>query len=191
MRRKYSPLPLMRHKYPAKPPVQRARERTPAARCRFGMRGSGVGVDRGGRRRAEEGGAGRRKAGEGGEPLIEFPQRGGTTRWLRWVARPPCKERGGDRRDATSSQAVATWVLLPLGTAGSHGEVRGQWATVDVAYSAAASSERAVQALSLSLFLSLSFSLSVPLSLSLSHVSVCVCLCMRAAYGSMLPLIPP
>lgn len=57
----------------------------------------------------------------GGEALIEFPQRGGTTRWLRWVARPPCKERGGDRCDATGSQAVATRALLPLGTAGSHG----------------------------------------------------------------------
>lgn len=74
----------------------------------------------GGRSRGGEDGR-REGEREGGEALIEFPQRGGTTGWLRWVARPPCKERGGDRCDATGSQAVATRALLPLGTPGSHG----------------------------------------------------------------------
>lgn len=124
MRRKYSPLPVMRHKYPAKLRFQRAGERTRTARrC---MPFSGARIQRLGlsRQRLVGGrvGEGRTEGKrEGGEALIEFPQRGGTTRWLSWVARPPCKERGGDRCDATGSQAVATRALLPLGTPGSHG----------------------------------------------------------------------
>lgn len=120
-RRKYSPLPVMRHKYPAVPASRRENADGLSLHAFFGCEDTKIGSVPsavGGGREGEGRTEGKR---EGGEALIEFPQRVGTTRWLRWVTRPPCKERGGDRCDATGSQAVATPALLPLGTPGSHG----------------------------------------------------------------------
>lgn len=43
-----------------------------------------------------------------GEAVIEFPQRGGGNEVAETGGAASCKERGGDRCDASSSQAVTT-----------------------------------------------------------------------------------
>lgn len=71
------------------------------------------------------------------EPIIEFPQRGKEKRVAEVGGRVPCKERGGDQCDASSSQAVTTRGAPPLSAAWSQWEVRGQWAIGDGLHSAA------------------------------------------------------
>lgn len=95
MRRKYSPLPVMRHKYPAK--------------LWFWASTNGPLLHASGCEDTEivpssDGGE------DGtGEAVIEFPQRGGGNEVAEMAGAASCKERGGDRCDASSSQAVTTW----------------------------------------------------------------------------------
>lgn len=148
MRRKYSPLPVMRHKYPAKLRFQRAGERTRTARrC---MPFSGARIQRLGLSRQrwvgeEKGREGRRESGRAGRLLLNFPREAGRRGgWDGWRGLPVRREEEiGVTRPARKLSLHER--SSPSARRGPTGEVRGQWATVDVPHSAAVSSERAGQ----------------------------------------------